>query len=191
MTIEVAIVDSRRLFRESLAALVNDAQGFSVASVCESVAELAADAAAADVVLLGQARDPAKPAAHRPQVRLAAHATWHDVLAALARAVTDSAASTARQLRPTLRPTLTPRSALTPGELAVLTLVSRGLSAAEIAVERGISARTVAAYVRTALVKLGVRSQSQAVARCLELGLLGPSGSTTHEQSPPRAQRIG
>jgi two-component system, OmpR family, response regulator len=61
---------------------------------------------------------------------------------------------------------------LTPRELEVLQLLGRGKRAPEIALELGISPKTVSSHVQHILVKLGVHSRAQAVARAYEYGLV-------------------
>ncbi len=67
------------------------------------------------------------------------------------------------------RPT-TPR--LTPRESEVVRLVSRGLTASQIATELRISAKTVENHKQRVFRKLDVQSQSHAVSVALRLGLL-------------------
>jgi DNA-binding NarL/FixJ family response regulator len=61
---------------------------------------------------------------------------------------------------------------LTPRELEVLQLLGRGKRAPEIALELGITPKTVSSHVQHILVKLGVHSRAQAVARAYEYGLV-------------------
>jgi DNA-binding NarL/FixJ family response regulator len=61
---------------------------------------------------------------------------------------------------------------LTPRELEVLQLLGRGKRAPEIALELGISPKTVSSHIQHILVKLGVHSRAQAVARAYEYGLV-------------------
>jgi DNA-binding NarL/FixJ family response regulator len=63
---------------------------------------------------------------------------------------------------------------LTPREREVLTALSRGRSAAETAAELGISAKTVDVHKRNLYAKLGVRSQSEAVAVALQRRMFEP-----------------
>jgi DNA-binding NarL/FixJ family response regulator len=61
---------------------------------------------------------------------------------------------------------------LTRRELDVLRLLGGGQRASEIAVELGISPKTVSSHVQHILAKLGVHSRAQAVARAYETGLV-------------------
>jgi DNA-binding NarL/FixJ family response regulator len=61
---------------------------------------------------------------------------------------------------------------LTRRELEVLQLLGRGKRAPEIALELGITPKTVSSHVQHILVKLGVHSRAQAVARAYEYGLV-------------------
>jgi LuxR family maltose regulon positive regulatory protein len=63
------------------------------------------------------------------------------------------------------RSTLAPDELLTPRELEVLELITRGMSNSEIASALFISHSTAKVHVRHVLEKLGVRSRAQAVAR--------------------------
>jgi len=60
-----------------------------------------------------------------------------------------------------------PDEALTPRELKVLQLVSRGLRNKEIAAELGVSSRTVEGHLSSILSKLGVSSRTAAVVRAV------------------------
>ncbi|ASA23103.1 response regulator [Paenibacillus donghaensis] len=61
---------------------------------------------------------------------------------------------------------------LTDKEILILQSVARGLKSKVIAMDRGISERTVKAHLTTIYNKLGVDSRSQAVAVALERGIL-------------------
>lgn len=61
----------------------------------------------------------------------------------------------------------TPEETLTPRELAVLQLVSRGLRNKEIASQLGVSNRTVEGHLSNILAKLGVSSRTAAVVRAV------------------------
>ena len=61
---------------------------------------------------------------------------------------------------------------LFPRELESLRLASVGMINREIAVEMGVSKRTVDAYLRLANVKLGTGNRMKAVNRARELGFI-------------------
>ena len=59
---------------------------------------------------------------------------------------------------------------LTPREVDVLTLITRGLSNQEIAEQSYLSINSVKTYIRSAYRRIGVNSRSQAVVWCLQHG---------------------
>jgi LuxR family maltose regulon positive regulatory protein len=62
---------------------------------------------------------------------------------------------------------------LTPREIQVLHLLSRGCSHAKIGMHLGVSAHTVTSHVKNAYRKLDVHTAAAAVMRAVELRLLG------------------
>jgi DNA-binding NarL/FixJ family response regulator len=68
------------------------------------------------------------------------------------------------------------RGPLTVQQLKVLSLLSLGLTAAEVAARLSLSERGVAKTKTAIYAKLGAQSQAQAVANALAAGLLGPAG---------------
>lgn len=64
---------------------------------------------------------------------------------------------------------------LTPREMDVLRLLSRGSSYAQIGVQLGVSAHTVTSHIRNTYRKLEVHTAAAAVMRAVELRLLGQS----------------
>jgi len=59
---------------------------------------------------------------------------------------------------------------LTPREVEVLALITRGMSNQEIAEHLYLSINSVKTYIRTAYARIGARSRTQAVAWCLQHG---------------------
>lgn len=72
-------------------------------------------------------------------------------------------------------------AALTERESGVLSLISRGMTYAEIGVRLGISTNTVKSHVKNCYAKLSVASGAAAVRRASEFGLLDKPGEGTHE----------
>ncbi len=71
-------------------------------------------------------------------------------------------------------PTPAEMAQLTPREREVLTLMARGLSNADVAVELFISEATVKTHLARVMMKLGVREKAQAVAAAYQTGLVQP-----------------
>lgn len=70
------------------------------------------------------------------------------------------------------RLSLDPGERLTPRELEVLRLVARGMPNSDIAATLGLSVRTVKGYLTDIFAKLGVSSRTEAVAFCLQKGII-------------------
>jgi DNA-binding NarL/FixJ family response regulator len=66
-----------------------------------------------------------------------------------------------------------PPDRLTPREREVLELIGRGYANKRIAVELGVSEKTVKTHVSHLLAKLGVRDRTQAAVHALRAGLIG------------------
>lgn len=60
---------------------------------------------------------------------------------------------------------------LTPRETEVLALIARGLRNAEVATALGLTAHTVAGYVKSVYTKLGISSRAEAAQRAMRMGL--------------------
>jgi DNA-binding CsgD family transcriptional regulator len=73
---------------------------------------------------------------------------------------------------PRLPDASSPVESLTERELEVARLLARGLANDEIAAALFVSLNTVKTHLKNVYAKLGVRTRTEAVARCLELGLL-------------------
>ncbi|MGH3917648.1 MAG: response regulator [Pseudonocardiaceae bacterium] len=71
-------------------------------------------------------------------------------------------------------PTPAEMAQLTPREREVLSLMARGLSNADVAVELFISEATVKTHLARVMMKLGVREKAQAVAAAYQTGLVQP-----------------
>ena len=67
-------------------------------------------------------------------------------------------------------------AALTPREVEVLQLFSRGLSYRDAAESLGISAHTIRDYVKSIYRKLEVHSCTEAIFEARQLGLISPRG---------------
>ena len=64
------------------------------------------------------------------------------------------------------------RAEVTPRELEILTLITRGKANKEIAADLGIAEDTVKQHVSRLLQKLGVNDRAQATAEAIRLGLV-------------------
>jgi len=73
---------------------------------------------------------------------------------------------------PALEPAEAPRETLTPRELEVLNLASKGFSYTEIAQLLTLSSNTIASYTKRIYEKLAVGSRSEAIYEASRLGLL-------------------
>ena len=71
-------------------------------------------------------------------------------------------------------PTPAEMAQLTPREREVLSLMARGLSNADVAVELFISEATVKTHLARVMMNLGVREKAQAVAAAYQTGLVHP-----------------
>ncbi|HVF07741.1 MAG TPA: response regulator transcription factor [Actinomycetota bacterium] len=66
------------------------------------------------------------------------------------------------------------RASLTPREMEILVMISRGATMRQVGRALGISPRTVETHVAKLYRKLGVRTRVQAVAQAAQLGLIDP-----------------
>ncbi|MGH8968109.1 MAG: response regulator transcription factor, partial [Actinomycetes bacterium] len=71
-------------------------------------------------------------------------------------------------------PTPAEMAQLTPREREILTLLARGMSNADVAVQLFISEATVKTHLARVMMKLGVREKAQAVAAAYQTGLVQP-----------------
>jgi PAS domain S-box-containing protein len=83
----------------------------------------------------------------------------------------------ARRLRDELAETAGPQ-ALTERELEIVRMIALGSSGPEIAEELHLSHHTVRTHIRNAMIKLGVRTRAQLVARSLGEGIVLPDPSS-------------
>jgi DNA-binding CsgD family transcriptional regulator len=79
---------------------------------------------------------------------------------------------------------------LTPREIDVVRLLSRGCSYSQIADRLGISVHTVTSHIKNSYRKLEVRTAAAAVMRAVELRLLGPRLLTPNQQVEDRMPAV-
>jgi DNA-binding NarL/FixJ family response regulator len=132
----------------------------------------------ARILLLGPPDDPARCERwirRGVQVYLSCGSTPERIVQAMRHAeLEDTVAVDACFQRPILElvDRLQPDEDLSPRELEVLRLASRGLRTEEIAARLHLTAHTVNFHLGNATSKLGVRGRTQAVVRALLLGLI-------------------
>lgn len=76
--------------------------------------------------------------------------------------------------RPAVPPPPSGRRALSPREAQVASLVARGLPTKSIAAQLGISAWTVATYLRRLFARFDVNTRAAMIARLFDEGLITP-----------------
>ncbi len=218
-TIRLVIADDHSLFRESLARVLGQRDGFEVVGVAATADEAVAavsrhhpDIALLDVAMPGGGIEAIRVIRDRcPQtmvVMLSAYGYEHYVASSLRAGAVGYITKTAsmdylcaalRMIRSgeivcdfDARSTASysdhsmtmgfgeppgPKSAkLNPRELDILRAVARGLGNRAIAAELSISERTVQAHLVNAFGKLGVRTRTAAVMRCVSSGLIEARG---------------
>lgn len=163
----VVVCDRRLLVRSTLPAALSEELGVplpqSFASADEAAASMSADA----VLVIAEHKRRELPAHFR--------AAWYsdsDTVRDIARRLMEAVVGGGET-----PPVDVPTVALTPREATVLSMLAQGMSSGAIASDLSISVRTVDHYKGSLYVKLGVNSQSHAVARALELKLLDGENS--------------
>jgi DNA-binding NarL/FixJ family response regulator len=199
--VRVVIQDGSRLFREGLARLIDAEPQWSVVACVGQADELLERCGAKDVdaALFEDGAVTARLPSINPGLRLAATTTARvhaqppgDVTAVartarleeFLRALSPSSALGDQAAEPVpLRSAAA--GGLSSGELQVLVLLSAGMGTEQIAARLRVSTKTVEKHRQRMFSKLGVQSQSQAVAAAFRTGLLGVSTVREAEASPP------
>ena len=167
--LRVAVQDPRRLVRESVASLLAAEPAVSSVACVATLDELSGAVAGGelDVVVLSSANDP--PAAWaRAGLRL--HRLTDATPASCVGGAGCGDVKPVHAVADESRNTLGGSGILTPRESEILSRIAEGMSSVQVATSLGISPRTVENHKQRIFAKLGVQSQTHAVAVTLASG---------------------